>query len=297
MNSCCVFGRETGRSCLGEGPTVGLVSLHRQHAAWLLGLEGIALLRHGAGDDVGGGFVESRLAEVRRIVDAIDDETPLVDIGDISVREGYAIWAASYDGEDNPLFGPDQAAVRPLLDALAVGRIADVASGTGRHAAYLAERGHDVVAFDLSAEMLGHGSGRRVQADLRCLPLPDDSVDAAICTLALTHLPNLGPAFAEMARVVRQGGTIVTSDIHVLSLYLGGVAHADGRRMPATRYFASDYVRGAVAAGLEIVTCLEPRWGVVKGGGGPLAQQWCAAASAAAYRDTPAAIVWSFRVR
>jgi hypothetical protein len=94
------------------GPTVGLVSLHRQHAAWLLGLEGIALLRHGAGDDVGGGFVEARLAEVRRIVDAIDEETPLLDIGDISLRGGYAIWAASDDGEDNPLFGPDQAAVR-----------------------------------------------------------------------------------------------------------------------------------------------------------------------------------------
>jgi SAM-dependent methyltransferase len=236
------------------------VSLHRQHAAWLLGLEGIALLRHGAADDVGGGFVEARLAEVRRIVDAIDEETPLLDIGDISLRGGYAIWAASDDGENNPLFGHDQAAVRPLLDALAVGRIADVASGTGRHAAYLAARGHDVVAFDLSAEMLRHGSGRRVQADLRSLPLPDDSVDAAICTLALTHLPDLGPAFAELARVVRQGGTIITSDIHVLSLYLGRVAHADGRRMPATRYFASDYVQAAVAAGLEIVTCLEPRW-------------------------------------
>lgn len=145
--------------------------------------------------------------------------------------------------------------------------------------------------------MLARGSGRRAQADLRALPLPDDSVDAAICTLALTHLPELGPALTDLARVVRSGGTIITSDVHVLSLYLGGVAHADGRRMPATRHFASDYVRAAVAAGLEIVTCLEPRWGEIEGEGGPLAQQWCAAASAAAYRDTPAAIVWSFRVR
>jgi SAM-dependent methyltransferase len=273
------------------------VRLHRQHAAWLLGLEGVALLRHGTGDDMGGGFVEARLAEVRRIVDAIDDEAPLVDIGDISVRDGYAIWAASYDGEDNPLFGPEEAAVRPLLDALPVGRIADVASGTGRHTAHRADRGHEVIALDLSAEMLAHGNGWRVQADLRCLPLPDASVDAAICTLALTHLSDLGPAFAELARVVRQGGTIITSDIHVLSLYLGGVAQADGRRLPATRYLASDYVRSAIAAGLEVVTCLEPQWGVVDGAGGPLAQQWCAAASAAACRDTPAAIVWSFHVR
>jgi SAM-dependent methyltransferase len=272
------------------------MSLRRQDAAWLLGLEGVALLRHVAGDELGGGFVDGRLDEVRRIVDAIDDETPLPVIGDISVREGYAIWAESYDGEDNPLFGPEESAVRPLLDALPVGRVADVASGTGRHAAYLADLGHDVIAFDLTAEMLAHGSGVRVQADLRALPLPGDSVDAAVCTLALTHLSGLDAAFTELARVVRPGGTIITSDVHVLSLYLGGVAYAGGRRMPATRNFASDYVRAAHDAGLEIVTCLEPRWGVVAGEGGPLAQQWCPAASAAAGRDTPAAIVWAFRV-
>jgi SAM-dependent methyltransferase len=272
------------------------MTLHRQHAAWLLGLEGVALLRHGAGDHPADGFLDERLAEVRRIVDAIDDR-PLVDIGDIGVRDGYAIWASTYDGEDNPLFGPDEAVVRPLLDALPIGLVADVACGTGRHAAHLVQRGHDVVGFDLSPEMLAHASMPRGQADLRALPLRTSSVDAAVVTLALTYLPALEPAFAELARVVRPGGTIITSDIHVLSLYLGGVSHADGRRMPATRFFASDYVRAITAAGLDIVSCHEPRWGVVDGEGGPGAQEWCPAASAAAYRDTPAAMVWELRVR
>jgi SAM-dependent methyltransferase len=274
------------------------MTLHRQHAAWLLGLEGAALLRHVAGDDLGDGFLVDRLAEVRRIVDAIDDQ-PLVDIGDIGVREGYAIWATTYDHEDNPLFGPDETIVRPLLDALPIGRVVDVACGTGRHAAHLASRGHDVVGFDLSPEMLAHASVPRGQADLRALPLSDDSVDAAIVTLALTYLPALEPAFAELARVVRPGGTIITSDIHLLSLYFGGVSHADGRRMPASRFFASDYIRAITAAELDIVSCHEPRWGGTEGdgAGGPLAQEWCPAASTAAYRDTPAAIVWELSVR
>jgi hypothetical protein len=272
------------------------MALHRQQAAWLLGLEGAALLRYGAGDDVGDGFLEARLGEVRRIVTAIDGEAPLVDIGDISVRDGYALWAASYDSETNPLFPPEESAVRPLLDALPPGRLADVACGTGRHSAYLAGRGHQVVGFDLSAEMLARASVPRAQAELHALPLPDDSVDAAVCTLALTYVPSLVPALRELARVVRPGGSIITSDIHVMSLYLGGVSHADGKRMPATRYLASDYVRAAHAAGLTIVACHEPRWGPVEGEGGPQAQAWCADASAAAYHDTPAAIVWSFVV-
>jgi SAM-dependent methyltransferase len=271
--------------------------LHRQHAAWLIGLEGIALLRHGAGDDLGRGFLEERLAEVRRIVGSIDHQEPLVESGDISVRDGYAIWAGTYDNENNPLYAPEEQVVRPLLDALPVGRVVDVACGTGRHAAHLTGRGHEVIGFDLSAEMLALGSGRRAQADLLHLPLPDGCVDAAVCTLALTYVPDLVPALAELARVVQPGGIIITSDIHVLSLYLGGVSKAAGRRMPATRHFATDYVRAATTANLEILTCHEPRWGIVEGEGGPLAQHWCPDASAAAYRDTPAAIVWSFRAR
>ena len=280
----------------GLTSTVQVMELHRQHAAWLLALEGIAFLRHGAGDDLGHGFLEERLAEVRRIVESIDHQGPLVDTGDISVRDGYAIWAGTYDNEDNPLFAPEEQAVRPLLDALPIGRAVDVGCGTGRHAAYLTGRGHEVVGFDLSAEMLARMPGRR-QADLLHLPLRSDYADAAVCTLALTYVPDLGPALSELARVVQPGGIIITSDIHVLSLYLGGVSKADGRRMPATRHFASDYVRAATTANLEILTCHEPRWGSVEGEGGPLAQYWCPEASAAAYRDTPAAIVWSFRVK
>ena len=81
------------------------MGLHRQHAAWLLGLEGVALLRYGAGDDLGRSFLDERLVEVERIAGSIDHEEPLIDIGDISVRDGYARWAESYDHEDNPLFG------------------------------------------------------------------------------------------------------------------------------------------------------------------------------------------------
>jgi SAM-dependent methyltransferase len=273
------------------------MGLHRQHAAWLLGLEGIALLRYGAGDDLGRDFLDERLVEVEGIVASIDHREPLIDIGDISVRDGYARWAESYDEEDNPLFRPEEGVVRRLLDGIPAGRVADVACGTGRHARYLTGRGHEVVGFDLSAAMLSRAPGQRAQADLLDLPLADKCVDAALCTLALTYIPDLASAFTEMARVVRPGGMIITSDIHVMSLYLGGVSKVDGRRMPAMRYFASDYVQAAKFAGLEILTCHEPRWGVTEGEGGPLAQHWCPKASAAAYRDTPAAIVWSFRVR
>jgi SAM-dependent methyltransferase len=197
----------------------------------------------------------------------------------------------------------------PLLEALpAPALVLDAACGTGRHAATLHALGHDVIGVDASPAMLDAARARGIDGldlrlgDLTALPVADDGVDHAVCSLALTYLPDLAPPLRELARVVRPGGTILLSDIHWLSLYLGGVSGArtdDGRwaLMPAHRHRPSDYVMAALDAGLEVTGCWEPVWGPVEGEGGPLAQRWAADASAAAYRDTPAAILWRLRVK
>ena len=73
-----------------------------------------------------------------------------------------------------------------------------------------------VIGVDTSPEMLERARQRVPEADLRpgrleALFLDDASVDLAVCALALTHLPELGPAIAELARVVRPGGRATTS--------------------------------------------------------------------------------------
>jgi SAM-dependent methyltransferase len=198
--------------------------------------------------------------------------------------------------------------VHPILAAWPKGwTVLDAACGTGRHAEVLAKQGCKVIGVDLSTAMLDVARQKLTKkADLRLgdlchLPLEVAEVDAAVCSLALTHLPDLRAPLTELRRVLRPGGQLVLSDIHWVSLYLGGVAHAQDEAgnwgaMPASRFLASDYVNAAVAAGFEIVGCWEPRWGAIDGEGGPLAQEWCAEAAAAAYRDSPAAVVWHLRV-
>jgi SAM-dependent methyltransferase len=130
------------------------------------------------------------------------------------------------------------------------------------------------------------------------LPLDDHSVDLVVCSLALTHQPALGPVLTEFARVLRSGGRLVTSDIHWLSLYFGGVAAVpDGQgrwgRMPATRFLPSDYLRAALDAGFTPLGCDEVPWPDFPGGhGGPLAQAWCPDATRAACVGFPAVIIW-----
>jgi hypothetical protein len=59
--------------------------IHQHPLAYLLGLEGIALLRAFAGEH-GRVFTEARFAEVRRLLEQADDLGPGVDVGATAPR-------------------------------------------------------------------------------------------------------------------------------------------------------------------------------------------------------------------
>ena len=153
--------------------------------------------------------------------------------------DGYATWAATYDDAGNPLIELDQATLGPLLERYPAGDVLDAACGTGRWAAFLNERGHTVIGVDESPQMLGRASVKVPRADFRLgdiqsLPVPTASVDVVVCSLALTHLTKLDGVLAEFARVLRPGGHAVISNIHHLSMPLGGTIEmvlTDGRRV------------------------------------------------------------------
>lgn len=281
---------------------------YRHSLNFLLGLEGIALLRADAGDGFGREFVEDRLNEIRALLAAYDrGELGAGDVvTSIDTVAGYRSWAISYDQPGNPLIDVEEPIVQQILSELSVGRALDAACGTGRHADFLAMIGHEVIGVDSSPDMLAKARVRMPGADfllgeLTELPLPGADVDLVICALALTHLPDLGAAMEEFARVLRPSGHLVLSDIHVQSLYLGGIASVAGSdgtvaRMPASRWRPSDYLSAALQAGFQVRRCVEPLWPPSASAGGPGARRWSAAAADAAYEATPAAIIWHFQL-
>ena len=100
--------------------------------AYLLGLEGLALLRAWAGDH-DRAFVEARFAEVRRL---LADEAlvghPGVEVEAGATGDTYQQWAATYDDPGNGLFDLDGPALEALAAGLPVGTALDAACGTGR---------------------------------------------------------------------------------------------------------------------------------------------------------------------
>jgi SAM-dependent methyltransferase len=247
--------------------------------------------------------VSERLEEVGAIVAALGtaELSFSFDRADVTTQDGYAVCAQTYDTGDNPLIAVEEPVVARILRDLPPGRALDVACGTGRVARLLRGMGHQVVGVDSSGHMLAAAglSFGVALGDLFRLPVRDGCADTVTCCLALTHQRDLQGAFDEFARVLRPGGTLVTSDIHVATLPLGGTASVDvdGQPgvMPSFRHWPSAYITATVAAGFEVVGCAEPCW--EPDGGGLLARQWCPTAADVCYAGVPAAVVWRFARR
>jgi ubiquinone/menaquinone biosynthesis C-methylase UbiE len=251
--------------------------IYQDPLAYLLGLEGIALLDAWAGDH-DREFTEARLAEIRRLLDdeKLRDRAVLAERA--STVTAYEQQAAGYDEEaGGGLFAADEPIVAECLDGREPGVALDAACGTGRYAEFLASRGHQVIGVDTSPHMLAHAR-RRVSggefhlAELDQLPLPDRSVDVIVCALALVHVPRLQPVLAEFARVLRPGGDLVISDIHHQLVTYGSVIKArgpEGEPCIATtyRHQLGDYLRPALSLGLQVRRCEEVR---ATGTGAPL---------------------------
>lgn len=191
-------------------------TIHQHPLAYLLGLEGVALMRAFAGE-YDRAFTEARIEEVRELLDGSDRFGAGVDVPPLPVSAGYDGWAMTYDGEDNGCFPMRDEVLTPMIDRLGRGRVLDAACGTGAVAQQLISRGHEVVGLDISTAMLARARGavpaaQFIIGDLTELPLPDHDVDHVVCSLALTHLRDLEPFFAEAARVMRPGGHLLLLD-------------------------------------------------------------------------------------
>jgi ubiquinone/menaquinone biosynthesis C-methylase UbiE len=125
-----------------------------------------------------------------------------------------------YDSEEEQLL-----VVRPIIDALAARRqprILDVATGTGRVplAAAGAVDGVAIVGLDNAERMLSHAAQKLapyrprvtlVRSPAAPLPFAANSFDVVTCLEALEFFPSDEAALAEMARVLRPGGTLLAT--------------------------------------------------------------------------------------
>ena len=136
----------------------------------------------------------------------------------------------------------------------------DVATGTGLVAAELIrQKGCTVVGLDQSPEMLAVAHERLpdvelVEASASSLPLTDESFDALTFTYLLRYVDDPGATLAELARVVRPGGTIAGLEFAVprgiwrpfWHVYVGAVLPAAGRAIDPGWHEVGGFLGGSI---------------------------------------------------
>jgi demethylmenaquinone methyltransferase/2-methoxy-6-polyprenyl-1,4-benzoquinol methylase len=132
-------------------------------------------------------------------------------------RELFAPLGPHYDRMGAILsFGQDPRWRRFMVSRLPLdgGQVLDVATGTGLVAEALLARGFRVTGLDQSPEMLARAGARfggrieLVEASAEELTFEDASFDHLTFTYLLRYVDDPGATLAELARVVRPGGTL-----------------------------------------------------------------------------------------
>jgi ubiquinone/menaquinone biosynthesis C-methylase UbiE len=137
-----------------------------------------------------------------------------------------AMWASgSYPTVVTDIVGPLGGILVDTVDVRAGQRVLDVAAGTGSSALPAVRRGAEVIATDLTPELLdvgraaaeveglapSTGSGHRLTwqtADAEALPYDDADFDVVLSCIGVMFAPHHQRAADELVRVCRPGGTI-----------------------------------------------------------------------------------------
>lgn len=244
-------------------------------ADYVLAVEGLAMIRDVLTKP---SSIPARVAEVEMVLAGSGEGllAQRMKILEYDVEDGYTHWAPSYDGP-NPAIELETPIVESIVRDLSPGTALDAACGTARHAALLDSLGWKVIGVDGTDAMLDVARSKVPGADFRvgrleALPVDDGSVDLVVCALALTHVEDLRPVYADFARVLRPGGRVVTTDIHPIFTITGLMAGfpKDGLRrapgavpselhfVPNLTHHTSEYVDAILGAGLRLSGCREP---------------------------------------
>ena len=182
------------------------------------------------------------------------------------IARAYDRWSRTYDTDANATRDLDAEVLRRSSLAVDGRDVLEIGCGTGKNTVWLAERARRVIAMDFSPGMLEVARGRAptdrvsfVQHDVReRWPIDDALVDFVVANLILEHLPDVGPIFAEAARVLRPGGTMYSCELHPYRQLRGGQAHFTDEWSgevvfaPAFQHTIAEFVNAAVASGLTV---------------------------------------------
>jgi ubiquinone/menaquinone biosynthesis C-methylase UbiE len=182
----------------------------------------------------------------------------------MDVQKAYDVWAAQYDTNNNKTRDLEAIALRENLTLLNCSSCLEIGCGTGKNTEWLLTKAEDIVAVDLSAEMLTKAtekiSSEKVvflQADInKPWSFVTKTFDLVTFSLVLEHIRNLNHVFQEAANALADGGHVYVGELHPFKQYTGTKARFETNEglnvVACFNHNVSEFTQTAKKHGFEI---------------------------------------------
>ncbi len=182
----------------------------------------------------------------------------------MDVKEAYDQWAEQYDTNQNKTRDLEAVSLRSVLSGYRFKRILEIGCGTGKNTVFLVSISEEVVAVDLSEEMLSIAKTKVptehvdfIQADItKSWDFLTGDVDLVTFSLVLEHIKDLQPVFDNVYKILRPGGKVYIGELHPFKQYNGTKARFETERgtevVTCFNHHLSDFTGASQQSGFEI---------------------------------------------
>lgn len=187
----------------------------------------------------------------------------------MDVRKAYNTWASQYDSDLNKTRDLEAFALKENLENLLFGSCLEVGCGTGKNTEWLLKRASEILAVDLSEEMLKKAKSKISSDKVKFLQanlldpwsFVTTKFDFIIFSLVLEHIEDLDIVFKKASESVNAGGYVYVGELHPFKQYSGTKARfetAEGLQIvPCFNHHVSDFTGAAKEFGLQIIEMKE----------------------------------------
>lgn len=187
----------------------------------------------------------------------------------MDVKKAYNIWANQYDTNSNKTRDLEATAIRTTLANMDFDSCLEIGCGTGKNTEFLLTKAKQVLAVDLSDEMLAKARQKIIaenvqfiQADiLKEWTFATKNYDLVTFSLVLEHIENIYDIFKNVSTITTQHSLVYVGELHPFKQYEGAKARfdtEDGQQIVTCfTHNISDFTSAAKLNGFEIMDISE----------------------------------------